>query len=69
MNEVNENQISETNQLETARTHIEKLMMEVDPKDSDENHRHYFAGVIDTLADLEEISERTREILYAQYCF
>lgn len=55
--------------LEDARNHIEKLMMELDEKSSDDNHRHYLAGVVDTLADLEEISENEREILYAQYCF
>jgi hypothetical protein len=55
--------------MEKARTHIEKLMLEVDPNASEENHQHYFAGVIDTLADLGEINDDQREILYTQYCF
>jgi hypothetical protein len=56
-------------QLEATRNHIEKLMLEMDPNASDENHKHYLAGVVDTFADMDEINEEQREILYAQYCF
>lgn len=55
--------------LEEARTEVEKIMMHLNGDVSDENHRHYLAGVIDTLSDHHIVSEDTRNVLYEEYCF
>lgn len=53
--------------LDSARGHIEKVMLDLNPAQSTENHRQYLAGVIDTLCDTKKISEGVRESLYVEY--
>lgn len=61
--------IPTNSELAESKTHIEKVMMDLDPQKSMEEHRKYLAGYIDAMADLNEISEETREILYVEYAF
>lgn len=53
--------------VEDARTHIEKVMLQLDPRQSKESHQMYLKGTIDTMADLGVISEEDRETLYLEY--
>jgi len=53
--------------VETAKTHLEKLMMN-SPKDLTINDlRHYFAGYIEALHDFGIIDDEAREELYSHY--
>lgn len=57
-------------ELEAAETALEHIMSELnnDPSKA-QSHKHYLAGVIDTLEECGEISEETRGNLYSIYCF
>lgn len=55
--------------LNQTITHLEKIMLTLDPKAGIENHKYYLAGVIDCLYDNDKISNEIREILYQNFCF
>lgn len=55
-------------EVEALRGKIEAVMLELDPNQSQEEHRQYLAGYIDCLQDTGQISEEAREIVYAEYC-
>ncbi len=48
---------------------IEKMMLQLDPSQTKEQHAIYLAGVIDTLMEIAAISASTRDTLYPIYCF
>lgn len=60
-----ENQMS----IELARTNIEKIMMLLPRKRTDTERKMYLAGMIDTYAQLEVISDVNRGVLYTEFCF
>lgn len=49
------------------RTELEKVMVTLSPDLSLAEHRIYFAGYIDCLAERSHIPESVREILYSEY--
>lgn len=55
--------------LEQKKTEIEKIMLELDPQSTKENHSYYLAAVIDTWFYNNRISENVRGQLYELYAF
>lgn len=53
--------------LGQAKIHVERLMLHLDPNCSPAEHKQYLAGVIDTLADLDIITEEIHNSLYMEY--
>jgi hypothetical protein len=55
--------------LDEFRNELEKVMVNLCPDSTPQEHKLYLAGYIDCLADRMHISENVREILYAEYAF
>lgn len=55
-------------EVESTRTKIETVMLDLDPKQTPEQHCLYLGGYIDCLYDSRLITEETHDILYAEYC-
>ena len=56
-------------ELDVTTTHIEKIMLTLNPAISETERRQYLAGYIDCLGDQNQISPETRNELYGLYCF
>lgn len=54
-------------EVESVRGQIEKVMLQLDPTQTPEEHRQYLKGYIDCLQDTGEISEEIHDIVYAEY--
>ena len=55
------------NQIEIWRGRIEKVMIQLNPNQTQQEHREYLKGYIDSLHDTGQISELERETLYMEY--
>lgn len=56
-------------EVEYIRSLIEKVMMSLPAEQTPEQHRLYLAGYIDCLQETNQITEKAREIIYAEYCW
>lgn len=56
-------------ELETGRSEVEKIMLTVNGDRTKEERSMYLAGYIECLHAKGLITEDTRGILYAEYCF
>lgn len=56
-------------ELEAGRTEVEKIMLGLPSDGTDKERKMYIAGHIDCLGLKGIVTEETREILYAEYCF
>jgi hypothetical protein len=54
-------------EIELWRGKIEAIMLQLDPKQTPQQHKIYLAGYVDCLKDTNQISEEQREILYLEY--
>jgi hypothetical protein len=57
------------NRMQLLRGKIAESIIDFPSKLSDKNRRYYLAGVIDTLADVGQITEEERGTLYAEFAF
>lgn len=65
--EIMEQPLEDSDTLVSARTHIEKVMLQLDPNATEEEHKMYLAGYVDALNDTGQISDEEHDILYAEY--
>lgn len=50
-----------------AESHIEKVMQQLNPNDTDVLRKRYLGAVIDTMKDFGHITPETRDTLYPIY--
>jgi len=50
-----------------AESHLEKVMQQLNPNDSEALRKRYLGAVIDTMMDFGHITSETRDTLYPIY--